>query len=151
MSITFEEAETQLKAFADRLIQQLRSSAARLIDQPALQIELQPGEWYAGAVLNEDGSVKHHLIVADSDNAGRTFAQVQAWAAARELSALTRQESRLIVAHRYSRLPGMSWFWTSEEHEDASYAWGCNLGYGLVLDGSRSAEGGAVAVRRVNP
>ncbi|HWI10374.1 MAG TPA: hypothetical protein VNU48_03505, partial [Burkholderiaceae bacterium] len=75
----------------------------------------------------------------------------QAMAADAGLSAPTFQEARLIVAHRYGRLAGMSWFWLCEPHSNAAYAWYCLLINGTVNYGNRSAEGGAVAVRRVNP
>ena len=117
---------------------------------PALTLTalaLQPGEWYAGAVLNADGTAQHHVIVAASAR-GLNFDQAQAWTAERELYAPTRQESRLIVAHHAGRLDDLLWFWTCEEH-DSAYAWNCYLNFGYVVCNVRGAAGGAVAVRRL--
>ena len=115
----------------------------------AASIQLQPSEWYAGAVLNADGSVLHHTIVSAVDN-GMDFDATQAWAKERGLSAPTRQEARLIVAHQHSRLKDLTSFWTCEEF-DSSYAWYCYLYDGYVDYDDRSFRRGAVAVRRVNP
>lgn len=119
---------------------------------PAVTLTLQPGEWYAGAVINPDGLIKHHVIAAGMrlNTARLTFGKAQKWAADSGLSAPTCQEARLIVAHHAGRLDDLLWFWTCEEHSSA-FAWNCYLDDGDVFYDTRSAQGGAVAVRRVNP
>ena len=119
---------------------------------PAVTLTLQPGEWYAGAVINPDGLIKHHVIAAGMrlNTARLTFGKAQKWAADSGLSAPTCQEARLIVAHHAGRLDDLLWFWTCEEHSSAC-AWNCFLNLGLVIYLDRSAAGGAVAVHRVNP
>ena len=151
MSITLQDIESkqdELLALIASFKQQSQTTTLRI---PAVELELQPGEWYAGALLNEDGSVKHHTIVAKISNDGNDYTAAQAMAADAGLSAPTFQEARLIVAHRYGRLAGMSWFWLCEPHSNSACAWLCDLGGGNVGYISRSAGGGAVAVRRVNP
>jgi len=142
------------------LVQAKQAELAALIDAltrkpqalqlPAAVIQLTGDEWYAGAVLNEDGTIKHHLV-AVTHTTGLDFDEAQEWAKDRGLSAPTKQEARLIVAHRYNRLADLSWFWTCEPHSESSYAWFCHLYHGTVYYRHRSASGGAVAVRRVNP
>jgi len=130
---------------------ELLQRQAQPLRVPAADILLAPGEWYAGAVLNEDGSLKHHIIVGATQDSGLNFDHAQAFAKARGLYAPTIQEARLIVAHRHGRLDGMSWFWTCEPHkENSAFAWDCYLDDGGVNYCGRSASGGAVAVRRVN-
>jgi hypothetical protein len=151
VSITLQDIESkqdELLALIASFKQQSQTTTLRI---PAIELELQPGEWYAGAVLNEDGSVKHHTIVAKVSADGNDFDAAQDMAADAGLSAPTFQEARLIVAHRYGRLAGMSWFWLAEPHSNSAYAWYCYLGSGNVNYNHRSAGGGALAVRRVNP
>jgi hypothetical protein len=150
-ALTLEEARTkhaQLGVLIEKLAQQAKAGPT-LIGVPSATITLQRGEWYAGAVLNEDGSLRHHLVVSKVC-AVLNFGDAQDWAAGLGLSCPTRQECRLIVAHRYSRLDEMSpqWFWTSEAR-NSSYAWFCTLSYGAVSYDYRDYEGGAVAVRRI--
>ena len=128
-----------------------RSAQTKTLRIPAIDIQLRPGEWYAGAVLNEDGGVKHHTVVALVHESKLTFDATQKWAQEQGYSAPTRQEARLIVAHKYSRLDSKSYFWTCELHENSACAWYCNLSDGHVGNYARSAELGAVAVRRVSP
>jgi hypothetical protein len=139
--------QTELAALIEKLA---RSSLTVRI--PAVEIVLQPGEWYAGAVLNEDGSVKHHIVVAAVSESKLDYEDAQTFARDRGLSAPTRQETRLIVANKYERLASLSWIWTCEPYEgNDECAWDCYLYDGGVSNDVRSAEGGAVAVRRVVP
>jgi hypothetical protein len=139
--------QAELAAMIEKL-QQPKSTTLRI---PAAEIVLDPGEWYAGAVLNDDGTVKHHTIVVKTSNGGHDFDGAKAFAKEDGLSAPSDQEARLIVAHKGNHLDGMSWFWLSKVHSNPAYAWNCYLTSGDVDDNDRSAEGGAVAVRRVNP
>ena len=115
-------------------------------------IELQPGERYAGAVLDATGQVKHHLILlpARPDKCAPWQAQVD-WAASAGGTLPDRQEQALLYANCKDALPPV-WCWSSETHEDdASFAWYCYFGNGYQGNGHKSYEGSAVAVRRLIP
>ena len=65
--VTLESVQAQHDALG-KLIEQLQQRA-RVTPQPIIlalpeaHIPLQPGEHYAGAVLDEDGRIKHHLVL----------------------------------------------------------------------------------------
>jgi hypothetical protein len=140
--------QTELAEMIQALARKAQSTKRRL---PATDIVLFPGEWYAGAVLHEDGSIKHHLIVAAVREGCGNFDDTQAWAEALGFTAPTIQEAHLIVANKHKRLAGITCFWTSEKHSQAAYAWHCCLYFGFVSDYYRSAQLGGVAVRRLIP
>ena len=113
-------------------------------------IELQPGERYAGAVLNAAGQVKHHLILlpARPDKRAPWQAQVD-WAASAGGTLPDRQEQALLYANCKDALPPV-WCWSSETHEDsASYAWCCHFYVGSQYYDIKRFEGSAVAVRLI--
>ena len=132
-------------------------AAAGTIDLPAIG---QPwpgieGSLYAGIAPAEPDAGypdDEHLVVLPGsmtlvlDNEGCID-----WADAQGDSAHapTQREGTLITATLRGRLDTSVawWFWTSTKHGSA-FAWSCHLYYGDVSYGYRSAEGGAVAVRR---
>ncbi len=122
------------------------------ITLPAITIELQPGERYAGAALDDTGHVLHHTILLPQRPADRAPWQEQMdWAASVGGDLPSRQEQSLLFANCRSALPG-AWCWSNETHaEDASYAWSCLFGYGDQSYARKSSAGGAVAVRRLIP
>ncbi len=148
--VTIELVQAKQNELASMIEALQRKQQPTTLRIPAVEIELFPGEWYAGAVLNDDGSVKHHTVVSKESDETRDYDQTQAWAKGLGLSAPTIQEARLIVAHKYGRLADMTWFWTCEPHSNSAYAWYCHLNFGNG-DLTRSSLGGGVAVRRVNP
>lgn len=114
-------------------------------------IALQPGERYAGAVLNDDGSIKHHLVLM----AGRPAKQL-AWQAAMNWAAEVggqlpdRQEQALLFANCEPHLEA-AWHWSSQVLEiDPSCAWYCTFYGGGQGNLEKSYEGSAVAVRRIS-
>ena len=115
-----------------------------------VSIELQPGERYAGAVLDESGNLMHHLVVmAQRPTDKLNWQAAMDWATRVGGAMPTRQELSLMFANCKPHLQE-AWHWSSETHEDdASYAWSCSFGYGGIYDFHKSYEGCAVAVRRV--
>lgn len=119
---------------------------------PATTLELRPGERYAGAVLDADGNVLHHIaLLPDRPEGDVNWQAAKAWAASVGGELPSRQEQALLFANCKPHLP-RRWCWASEEHaEDASSAWGCYFYDGTQNDLHKSAQLCAVAVRRLNP
>jgi len=115
----------------------------------AAAIELQPGERYAGPILDADGNIKHHLVLLPNRPENRlNWANAMEWATSVGGHLPDRQEQALLYANCKPHLKP-TWHWSSEKHEDdASYAWGCYFLGGDQLGDGQSFEGSAVAVRR---
>jgi len=123
--------------------------AVIVIEPNCTSIELQPGEHYAGAVLDADGNHLHHLVLMAAKPDGEVNWQTaMVWANGIGGVLPNRQEQALLYANCKPHLEGR-WHWSSESHTDASYAWYCYFTSGGQHDGLKSYEGCAVAVRRV--
>jgi hypothetical protein len=152
------EAAQTLPAPAPTLLAALRalvaSHEATAATQPApadvqasTGLTLQPGERYAGVVLNADGTHSHHLVLlAAKPDAPMTWKQAVAWAKTTGGSLPTRQEQALLYANCKAQFEP-AWHWSSEE-EGASYAWDCTFDDGGQFFTRKSYEGHARAVRR---
>jgi hypothetical protein len=112
--------------------------------------DLQPGEHYAGVVLDESGQVTHHLVLmAPRPDKKLQWQAAMDWAASVGGALPTRQEQALLYANCKPHIKP-EWHWSSETHaDDASYAWHCTFSLGYQGYSHKSAEGSAVAVRRV--
>ena len=151
-SITLEAIEAR-QTELNQLIAQFKADAANqrtitVIHEAA--IGLDPGEHYAGVVLDEAGQVAHHLVLmAQRPDKKLTWQAANEWAASVGGALPTRQEQALLYANCKPHLKP-EWHWSSETHaDDASFAWHCYFFDGLQLDYHKSYEGAAVAVRRV--
>lgn len=150
--ITLEIARAKLAELTS-IIDKLTNPPAALVHvYPAIHIELRAGECYAGPVLNEDGSVKHHLVLmAERPSEKLNWRDALAWAALTGGSLPDRQEAALIFANCKPHVDA-AWHWTSEEHaENASCAWKCFFGNGSQSYGGKVNDGTVRAVRRLNP
>ena len=134
-----------------KMIEKLELAAATaILSFPAVEIALQPGQRYAGAVLDDDGTVKHHLVLlAARPDVDLNWKAAQAWAEEAGGVLPNRQEQALLFANCKAALP-QRWCWSSEP-EGSSYAWYCNFNNGNQYYGHTSYGGCAVAVRRLNP
>ena len=112
-------------------------------------IELQPGEHYAGVVLDAEGKVTHHLVLmAQKPTDKLNWQDAMDWATSAGGHLPTRQEQTLLYANCKPHLEPV-WHWSCESHEkDASYAWVCYFSGGNQFIHRESYEGAAVAVRR---
>jgi len=144
--ITLEE----VKAKQSKMIEQLQQQKRQYIEIDECTIVLEPGERYAGAVLDEDGQHQHHLVLlADRPDKKLTWQDAMAWADTVGGALPTRQEQALLYANCKPHLQPV-WHWSCEsDEEDASYAWSCHFHYGAQTGDRKSYEGSAVAVRRV--
>ena len=138
------ELAAMIQAFQEQAI------AVTFIEIEETTIEVQPGERYAGAVLDEDGDHQFHLVLmAQRPAAKLNWQAAMEWAQGIGGYIPTRQEQALLYANCKPHLEKV-WHWSSESYEsDASYAW---IYYFLNGDQSinhKSFEGSAVAVRRV--
>ena len=147
-TITLESIETRQTELAD-MIARFKAQPTHVV-LPAASIALQPGERYAGMVLDEAGQPKHHLILM-AQRPGKELAWQPAmdWAASVGGTLPDRQEQALLYANCKPHLDP-TWHWSCQTHDnDASYAWGCTFHLGNQYSNNESFEGSAVAVRRV--
>ena len=151
-SITLEAIEAR-QTELNQLIAQFKADAANqrsilVINEAA--IGLDPGEHYAGTILDESGKVTHHLVLmAPRTDAKLKWQAAMDWADSVGGALPTRQEQALLYANCKPHLKP-DWHWSSETHaDDASYAWNCSFDHGGQFDDRKSYEGAAVAVRRV--
>ena len=116
-----------------------------ITDLPALGQPLDGGT-FAGLTTKPDGT--HCAVVLLPDNGtDLTWAKAKTWAKKQGGELPSRPVAALLFANIKASLQP-KWHWTSEEY-DASYAWGCNFGYGTQFLDHKSFEGSAVAVRYI--
>jgi hypothetical protein len=148
--ITLEAVEAKQSELV-AMIATLRAQAAAstLFTLPETAIELQPGERYAGAVLDADGKLLHHLVLMAAKPAGNLdWTAAMAWASSVGGSLPTRQEQALLFANCKGQFEER-WYWSSQQHETSSdYAWYCGFGGGSQGLDHEGYEGCARAVRR---
>jgi len=114
---------------------------------PAIGAAFEDGT-YAGILTDKSGAL-YALILLDGHQDDIKWKPALAWAAERQGDLPTRPEAALLFAHLQDKLPKL-WCWTNEECSwDASYAWHCGFSYGFQDYFRKSAEGAAVAVRRL--
>lgn len=151
-AITLEAIQARQSELA-KLIAQFQAQpaqACRDIEIDGRTITLQPGEHYAGAVLDADGNHLHDLVLL-APKPGKRLNWQDAMDWAEEVGGVipTRQEQSLLFANCKLYLDG-SWHWSCETNEnDASGAWGCLFNFGGQSTSHKSYESGAVAVRRI--
>lgn len=86
-------------------------------------IELAVGEHYAGLVLGDDGTPKHHLVLLPGDGDDMTWSDAGEWATQAGGTLPTRQEQALLFANCKAQFR-RDWYWSAEQHEtEGSYAW----------------------------
>lgn len=143
------ELTPRSKAVMDALYQVLAPQFQSPPPAAAPAIELQPGEHYAGVVLDTEGKVMHHLVLMAQKPTGKlSWQDAMDWATSAGGHLPTRQEQALLYANCKPHLQ-TEWHWSCESHEgDASYAWHCSFDGGYQFDFLKSHGGSAVAVRR---
>lgn len=114
---------------------------------PATTIALQPGERYAGLLLDDKGNPSHHLILLPGDADDSTWNNAQTWATEQGGELPTRREQSLLFANLKGEFQP-AWYWSCEANGNAS-AWGQSFTDGSQDDDYQLNELRARAVRRV--
>lgn len=116
MTITLEAIKAEQTKLA-QMIAKFEANAPTLFVIPEANIELQPGERYAGLILGDDGQPSHHLVLLPGD--------VQAtWADAKKLAAKaggdlpTRREQSLLFANLKGEFKA-DWYWSGEQSSES--------------------------------
>ena len=144
MTTTLQDHKGALLAAATAFADACTSEAIRR----TAGIELQPGERYAGVLLNEDGTPSHHVVLLPGDAEDVTWQAALDWAKQAGGELPNRREQSLLFANAKSAFEA-AWYWSGEAHEDGSYAWGQDFNGGGQGYDHKSYEGRARAVRRV--
>ena len=108
---------------------------------------LQAGDIYAGLVLGKDGAADYHLFLQPGAATGVTWQAAMNWAKKLGHSLPTRAEQALLFANLKHEFEPR-YYWSSEQ-AGPSVAWFQLFSIGTQSYGSRSYEGRARAVRRL--
>lgn len=111
--------------------------------------KLNEGEIYAGAIINQDGT-GHHIILLAGDKDGSNWQDAMDWA--KELGG--DLPNRVEIALLFDQLKGQfqeTWYWTNNQHASyPGYFWCQTFSNGGQNDGyHKSEEVCARAVSRV--
>jgi len=114
-----------LPEYPAQVIQDVENQKAALISKiQALEIELQPGEHYAGIITGKAGELSHHVILLPGDEEGLTLSDAKTWATQAGGELPSSREQALLYANLKEQFQPC-WYWSSEQHDDdADYAWG---------------------------
>ena len=124
------------------------AATTKLLILREAQIEMQPGECYAGLVLSADGLASHHLILLPGAAVDVSWPDAQAWAQKAGGDLPTRQEQALLYANLKHEFEPR-WYWSSQTHDrDSSSAWYQSFDYGGQIYNDKSFQARARAVRR---
>lgn len=141
-----------IQARQDELVAMIAAynAAKTAITIPAATIELQPGERYAGLVLNDDGTPSHHLVLmAARPDKQMRWEGAMGWAAKKGGALPTRREMLLIHAHCLAHVES-DWYWSNERLGcDHSDAWSCHFGTGNLDNSHKHSKLRAIAVRHI--
>ncbi len=145
LTITLENVQAEHTRLG-HLIELLKTPTTKVIVLPETSIELQPGEHYAGMVLDANG-LSHHLILLPGEAEDVKWADAVAAAKAMGGELPTRQEQALLYANLKAEFQA-AWYWSCEEHNDSSCAWYQTFYDGIQGYSHKSYAGRARAVRR---
>jgi hypothetical protein len=110
--------------------------------------ELKEGEYYAGAIINPDGT-GHHVILLADDHDDTTWKEAMAWAKEQGGDLPNRVESALLFNQSKDQFK-QERYWTNEQHASTSNsAWGQHFFNGNQDSYYKTGELRARAVRRL--
>ncbi len=135
-TITLEDIKVQQDKLAQMIaaLQAAPQAEPTVYALPAAEISLQPGEHYAGLVLDATtGKPSHHLVLLTGDAEELTWAEATAWAEEHGGHLPTRQEQALLYANLKREFEG-AWYWSGEKSSSGS-AWYQGFYYGSQLYG----------------
>jgi hypothetical protein len=144
MTITLEAIKAEQTKLA-QMIANFEATAPTLFFIPEANIELQPGERYAGLILGDDGKPSHHLVLLPGDfEATWNDAKKLAEKAGGELP--TRREQSLLFANLKDEFKA-EWYWSGEQSSEG-LAFLQYFDYGRQITSSKSYERRCRFVRR---
>jgi hypothetical protein len=148
MNITLEIIKAEQTRLSE-MIAAFEAQASKAFLFPETQIDLRPGEHYAGLIIGKDGEPSHHLILlADTPTDDLSWQAAMDWAKRVGGELPTRREQALLYANCKEQFEA-AWCWSSEQHASYShYAWVQTFGNGNQNVSVKSAERRARAVRR---
>ncbi|MGY1490754.1 hypothetical protein ACW4YW_15210 [Methylobacillus pratensis] len=148
MSITLADIKHRQDEIACMIAKfETQESTSILIE--GVTIMLAHGERYGGAILKEDGTVDHHVILLPGDNDRDTHENQTKWAASIGGVLPSRREQSLLFANLKDEFQ-REVYWSGEDYaEDPYYAWYQSFGNGSQGWYYRSYELRARAVRRL--
>jgi hypothetical protein len=144
-NITLKQIEAAHKSVAE-MIEAFKSQAPTTYGIPSASIELQPGERYAGLLLDEQGEPSAHLILMAGEAEDVTWQAALDWAAEIGGELPTRQEQSLLFANLKSEFQPLA-YWSNTQYS-VNNAW-FQYFYDAQYD-DKSAELRARAVRRLS-
>jgi hypothetical protein len=152
-TITLED----IKATQDKLANMIAALQAQqatptaeptVFTVPNAEVTLQPGELYAGLVLDATtGQPSHHLVLLPGDEDDMLWQAANKWATAHGGHVPTRQEQALLFANLKREFQS-AWYWSGEQYS-ASSAWMQHFYGGDQLYDFHSNELRVRAVRRL--
>jgi hypothetical protein len=145
--ITLQQIEAAHKSVAE-MIEAFKSQGPTTYGIPQALIELQPGERYAGLLLDDQGEPSAHLILMPGEAEGVTWQAALDWAAEIGGELPTRQEQSLLFANLKSEFQPKA-YWSNTQYSDNS-AWCQDFDIGDQFTSLKSAELRARAVRRLS-
>jgi hypothetical protein len=147
-TVTLADIEAAHQQVSD-MIEAFKAQAPRVTRIAQAEIELQPGEHYAGIILSADGKPSHHLILLPGDVDDVTWVQAKEFAEKAGGELPTRREQALLFANLKDQLEER-YYWSGEQHaSDDGCAWGQDFYGGSQDFNGKSAELRARAVRRL--
>ncbi len=118
-----------------KMIEALQRATPLSYGIPEAVIEMNPGERYAGIVLDEAGEPGHHLILLPGEAEDISWEDAKKWAADQGGELPNRQEQAILYANLKSHF-SPNWYWSSQAHEtESSWAW-----YQLFYNGYQSYD-----------
>nr|DAH87967.1 MAG TPA: Protein of unknown function (DUF1566) [Caudoviricetes sp.] len=151
MTITLEQIEAdhaRIGAMIDEFKKQSQATEYRV---PAVTIPLAAGERIAGAILDDDGTINHYVILLPGEAESVDWEGAKAWAAEHGGELPTRREQSLLFANLKGEFEERA-YWSAEAHESESgWAWCQHFTTGYQHYGPRCYELRARAVRRFIP
>lgn len=124
------------------------AATTKLLILREAQIQMHPGECYAGLILDADGLASHHLILLPGAAIDVSWPDAQAWAQKAGGDLPTRQEQALLYANLKHEFEPQ-WYWSSQTHDRySSSAWDQYFYDGYQGSSDESFQARARAVRR---
>ena len=147
MTITLEAIEAEHSKIAE-MIAAFKAQKPSLYVVPEVEIQLMPGEEYAGIVLDENSQPHHHLILLPAEADAIKWGDAKRWALDNGGELPNRQEQALLYAN-LKRCFQSAWYWSCEQHASVSgCAWCQGFCSGTQDYYDISSELRARAVRR---